>query len=74
MQRLNESDKKLEPEYEETISSTELNEVAAGVKLTLALKSYNKLNLLLGTRDVNASDDSVDYEQKEIELNWRYQF
>ena len=61
-------------EYEETISSTELNEVAAGVKLTLALKSYNKLNLLLGTRDVNASDDSVDYEQKEIELNWRYQF
>ncbi|MFT6989221.1 MAG: hypothetical protein ACJASL_001189 [Paraglaciecola sp.] len=61
-------------EYDDVLVSQVLDEQIARVRLTLFLKQHSKVWLDVTARQVSSSDNSVDYQQNEVKLSWRYAF
>jgi hypothetical protein len=53
---------------------SKLNEVRAGVNITLILKEHSKVLFKLDVDDQSFDDDSIDYQQSEARLTWEVNF
>lgn len=61
-------------EFEEVDGVSKLNEVRAGVNITLILKEHSKVLFKLDVDDQSFDDDSIDYQQSEARLTWEVNF
>jgi hypothetical protein len=61
-------------EFEDVDGVSELNEVRAGVNVTLILKEHSKVIFKLGVNDQSFADSSIDYQQSEARLTWQVNF
>ena len=61
-------------EYDDVLVSQVLDEKIGRVRLTLLLKQHSKVRFDVTARQVSSSDNSVDYQQNEVRLSWRYAF
>jgi hypothetical protein len=61
-------------EFEELGAVSELDEVRAGVNVTLILKEHSKVLFQLGVNDQSFADFLIDYQQSEARLTWQVNF
>ena len=61
-------------EYDDLLVTQVLDEQIGRVRLTLSLKQHSKVWFDVIGRQISSSDNSVDYQQNEVNLSWRYTF
>jgi len=61
-------------EFEEVDTVSELNEVRAGVNVTLILKEHSQVLFYVGVNEQSYIDSSIDYQQSEARLTWKVNF
>jgi len=61
-------------EFEDVDGVSELDEVRAGVNISLILKEHSKVLFKWSINDQSFADPSIDYQQSEARLTWQVNF